>query len=163
MFNLAIDAGHFALAGVLFLIIRAARVGFRWRQLTAYVAGALAVALLLTVFHEHVAAGKTDVLSFDDTQIATRFALPAARKTQAGSQRPPGARKLTSPIMTYLSVEPYEVRQEILIQARAAVQFLGVDDRGMRSTSKTGNPWSLKIAAARAQMWMKLTFYLSIV
>ena len=89
MFNLAIDAGHFALAGVLFLIIRATRVGFRWRQLTAYAAGALSVALLLTVFHEHVAAGKTDVLSFGDTQIATRFALPAAQKTQAGSQRPP--------------------------------------------------------------------------
>jgi hypothetical protein len=35
--------------------------------------------------------------------------------------------------MTYLSVEPYEVRQEILIQARSAVQFLGVDDRGMGS------------------------------
>ncbi len=133
MFNLAIDAGHFALAGVLLLIVRAVRAGFRWRQLTGYVAGALSVALLLTVFHEHVAASKTDVLSFGDTQIATRFALPAAQNTQTGRQRPQRARKLTSPIMTYLSVEPYEVRQEILIQARAAIQFLGVDDRGMDS------------------------------
>jgi hypothetical protein len=33
--------------------------------------------------------------------------------------------------MTYLSVEPYEVRQEVLIQARAAVRFLGVNDQGM--------------------------------
>ena len=35
--------------------------------------------------------------------------------------------------MNYLSVEPFEVRQEILIQARAAVRFLGVEDRGMGS------------------------------
>ncbi len=133
IFNLAIDAGHFAFAGVLLLIARTARVGFRWRQVTAYAAGALSVALLLTVFHEHVAAGKTDVLSFGDTQIATRFALPTAQKAPPGSQRPKGARQLTSPVMSYLSVEPYEVRLEVLIQARAAVQFLGVDVTGKGS------------------------------
>ena len=74
-----------------------------------------------------------DVLAFDDAQIATRFALPAAQKNQPGGQRPKGARQLTSPVMSYLSVEPYEVRQEILIQARAAVQFLDVDDEGKGS------------------------------
>lgn len=41
MFNLAIDAGHFTLAGVFLLITRAARMGFRWRQFTATAAGAL--------------------------------------------------------------------------------------------------------------------------
>jgi len=61
------------------------------------------------------------------------FTLPVSQKTQAGGQRPRGARRLTNPVMSYLSVEPYEVRQEILIQARAAVQFLGVNDKGMGS------------------------------
>ncbi len=132
MFNLAIDAGHFALAGILLLIIRGVgpltletnRCLHRW-YLIRGPAG--------RVFSEHVMAGKTDVLSFGDTQIATRFALPAAQKSQPGGQRPKGARRLTNPVMSYLSVEPYEVRQEVLIQARAAVQFLGVNDKGMSS------------------------------
>jgi hypothetical protein len=86
--------------------------------------------LLIVLFQEHVIAGKTDVLKFSSSQIATQFTLPVSQKTQTGAQRPRGARRLTNPVMSYLSVEPYEVRQEILIQARAAVRFLGVNDEG---------------------------------
>jgi len=133
MFNLAIDAGHFAAAGILLLIARGVGSAQRWKPIAAYTAGTLSVAMLAVVFSQHVMAGKTDVLAFGDTQIATRFALPAAQKSQPGGQRPKGARRLTNPVMSYLSVEPYEVRQEVLIQARAAVQFLGVNDKGMSS------------------------------
>jgi len=130
MFNLGIDLGHFATAGLLFLILRIARDNERLKKLAIYTVGSLAVTVLLIVFQNNVIAGKTNILPFEETQIATRFALPAGGKTQTGGQRPRGARKLTSPIMTYLSVEPYEVRQEVLIRARVAVQFLGIDDRG---------------------------------
>jgi len=133
MFNLAVDAGHFFVAGLLLLLAKAAGAAPRWKLIGAYTAGALAVAVLAAVFNQHVMAGKTDVLAFGETQIATRFALPAAQKSQPGGQRPKGARQLTSPVMSYLSVEPYEVRLEVLMQARAAVQFLGVDDTGMGS------------------------------
>jgi hypothetical protein len=133
MFNLAVDAGHFAVAGMLLLIARGFGAVRRWKSIAAYAAGAWAVALLAVVFQQHVITGQTDVLAFDDAQMATRFTLPAAQKSQAGGQRPQGARQLTSPVMSYLTVEPYEVRLEVLIQARAAVQFIGVDDTGMGS------------------------------
>jgi len=133
MFNLGIDLGHFATAGLLFLLLKVARDNERLKKLAIYTVGSLAVTVLLIVFQDNVIAGKTNILPFEDTQIATRFALPSTGKTQTGGQRPRGARKLTSPIMTYLSVEPYEVRQEVLIQARAAVQFLGIDDQGKGS------------------------------
>ena len=133
MFNLAIDAGHFFWAAILVLLSEVLGHTQRWKTITATVAGALAVALLAVVFNQHVLAGKTDILLLSDTQIATRFALPAAQKSPAGGQRPRGARQLTSPVMSYLSVEPYEVRLEVLMQAREAVRFLGVDDAGMGS------------------------------
>lgn len=133
MFNLAIDAGHFFLAAILVLLSKVMGDVQRWKTIAATVAGALAVALVAVIFNQHVLAGKTDVLLFADTQIATRFALPAAQKSPAGGQRPKGARQLTSPVMSYLSVEPYEVRLEVLMQAREAVRFLGVDDTGMGS------------------------------
>jgi len=137
MFNLGVDFGHFATAGLLFLLFKVARDNERLKKLAIYTVGSLAVTVLLIVFQDNVVAGKTNILPFEETQIATRFALPAGGKTQTGGQRPRGARKLTSPIMTYLSVEPYEVRQEVLIRARAAVQFLGVDERGMGSIPVT--------------------------
>jgi len=133
MFNLALDAGHFSVAAIFVVLIKATKDSRPLKLMGSYAVGSLAVALMLIVFNENVLAGKTRILPFEDTQIATRFALPAAGKTQIGGQPPRGARKLTSPIMTYLSVEPYEVRQEVLIQARAAVQFLGVDDQGKGS------------------------------
>lgn len=133
MFNLGIDFGHFTTAGLLFLVFKVARDNERLKKFAIYTVGSLAVAVLLIVFQENVIAGKTRILPFDETQIATRFALPSAGKAPSGGKRPRGARKLTSPIMAYLSVEPYEVRQEILIRARAEVQFLGVDDQGMSS------------------------------
>ena len=55
-------------------VIRAARVGFRWRRLTDGAAGALSAALLLIVFHEHVAAGNTE-RQITGTLLLYRFAL----------------------------------------------------------------------------------------
>jgi len=130
MFNLGIDFGHFATAAMLLLFFKVARDSERLKKFAIYTVGSMAVTILLVIFQNNVIAGKTNILPFEKTQIATRFALPAGGKAQTGGPRPRGARKLTSPIMTYLSVEPYEVRQEVLIRARAAVQFLGVDDRG---------------------------------
>ncbi len=133
MFNIAIDVCQYAAVGLLLLLAKALGTKIGWKKGISYAAGILSVALLITLLHEQVVAGKTDVLNFSGSRIATQFSLPVAQKTQTGGQRPRGARRLTNPVMSYLSVEPYEVRQEILIQARAAVQFLGVDDEGKGS------------------------------
>jgi hypothetical protein len=133
MFNIAIDTGQYVVAGLLLSFTRVFAKVTHWKKTASYVTGALSVALVIVLFQEHVLMDKTDVLGFTTSQIATQFTLPVSQKTQTGGQRPPGARQLTNPVMSYLSVEPFEVRQEILIQARAAVQFLGVDDKGMGS------------------------------
>ena len=133
MFNLAIDMGQFVLAGVLILPVKYLSRMPLGKTTATYAAGALAVALVIILFQEYVRTGRTDILSLGNAQLATQYTLPASRNTLTGGSRPRGARQLSSPVMVYLSVEPFEVRQEILVQARAAVQFLGVDDTGMGS------------------------------
>ena len=133
MFNAAVDIGHFVVATLLISVVRLMGGVPHSRKIASYTVGVWSVALLAALFQEHVIAGKTDVLGLSASQMATQYTLPASQKIQSGAQRPGGARRLTHPVMSYLSVEPYEVRQEILIQARAAVQFLGVDDEGKGS------------------------------
>ncbi len=133
MFNIAIDVCQYAAVGLLLLLGKAFGTKIGWKKRISYAAGILSIAILIALFQEHLVPGKTDVLNFSGSRIATQFSLPVAQKNQTGGQRPRGARRLTNPVMSYLSVEPYEVRQEILIQARAAVQFLGVDDEGKGS------------------------------
>ena len=133
MFNAAVDVGHFAVATILVFVAKLFGKRPLWKKATSYTVGTLSVLLLAALFQEHVMAGKVGILPFKERQIATRFSLPVSQKPQSGGQRPRGARQLTNPVMSYLSVEPYEVRQEILIQARAAVKFLGVDDTGKGS------------------------------
>lgn len=131
MFNAAVDLVHIVLAGLLVVIAQVKLP--HAKKIAAYAGGALSVVLILVLYQEHVIAGKTDVLNFSITKFATQYTLPVSKKSQPGGSRPRGARTLSSPVMNYLSIEPYEVRQEILMQARAAVQFLGVNDRGMGS------------------------------
>jgi len=131
VFNTAIDMGHFAVA--ILLIAAAKSLGKlpHLKKIASYSVGIWSVALLAALFQEHVIAGRTDVLGLGGSRIATQYTLPTSQTPQTAGQRPTGARRLTSPVMSYLSVEPYEVRQEVLIQARAAVQFLGSDEEGM--------------------------------
>ncbi len=133
MFNIAIDVCQYAAVGLMLLLAKAFGTKIGWKKGISYAAGILSVTLLIALYQEHVVAGKTDVLSLSRSRMGTQFSLPIAQKSQTGGQRPRGARRLTNPVMSYLSVEPYEVRQEILIQARAAVQFLGVNDEGKGS------------------------------
>jgi hypothetical protein len=133
MFNIAIDLGHFAVGILLILVARTLGRLPHSKKIASYTAGVCSVALLAALFQEHVVQGNTDVLALSRSQMATQYTLPVSQTAQAGGQRPRGARRLTNPVMSYLSVEPHEVRQEILIQARAAVRFLGVDDQGKGS------------------------------
>jgi len=137
MFNVAVDIGHFAVAILLISGAKVLRKVPQSKKVASYMIGIWSVALLAVLFQEHVVTGHTDVLGLRSSQMATQYTLPVSQKAQTGAQKPRGARRLTNPVMSYLSVEPYEVRQEVLLQARAAVQFLGVDDKGMGSIPVT--------------------------
>lgn len=133
MFNLAIDVGHYVFAIIFILPGMALKKWPHGIKFAAYTGGIYAVAILAVLFQEHVATGDIHIIDSNGSRIATRYTLPVSQKPPTVGQRPAGARRLTNPIMSYLTVEPYEVRQEILIQARAAVQILGVNDSGMGS------------------------------
>lgn len=133
VFNAAMDLGHFTVAILLIAASKALGRLPRSKTVVSYTVGVCSVALLTALFQEHVISGETDVLGFRGSPMAPQYTLPASQTPQTGGQRPKGVPRLTSPVMSYLSVEPYEVRQEILIQARAAAQFLGVSDKDMGS------------------------------
>ena len=131
MFNIAIDLGNYVFALLLFILFKLFVKSPIAKNILVYGGGVLSVVLLLILFQENVLAGKANVLNISDSNIATQFSLPTSPTQQTGGKQQTGAKKLTNPIMAYLSVEPYEVRMEILIKARSAVRFLGVDDKGM--------------------------------
>jgi hypothetical protein len=133
MFNIAIDLGNYVSAILLFLMLKVIVRYAKVNKVLVYSSGVISVVLLLILFQENIVAGKTDVLNISNNKISTQFNLPTSPNLQTGGKKQTGAKKLTNPIMVYLSVESYEVRMEILIKARAAIQFLGVNDKGMRS------------------------------
>ena len=149
IFNVTVDSGQIAIAILLCLMVNIwGQLGvkgqnWRWRYryplrlntLAAYAIGVFSVALLIGLFHQYALIGKTDILNFGTAQNPTQLSLPTSQNTLGGGRQPIGARQLTKPVMAYLSVEPYEVRQETLIQTRAAVQFLGLNDAEMESIS----------------------------
>jgi len=133
MFNIAIDLSNYVLAFIIFLLLKVFIRNRKAKNILVYSSGVLSVVLMIILFQENIFAGKTDVLNIRDTKLATQFNLPTSPTKQTGGQQQTSVRKLTNPIMAYLTVEPYEVRMEILIQAREAVKFIGVNDKGMGS------------------------------
>jgi len=129
-FNLALDLCSFGLTGLLVLMSYLKPMP-KLRKVGAYGCGSLGVALILFLFQENVLAGKDDILGIRPTQSIRR--LGSLTLNQQSGQRPTGVRKMTTPVMPYLTIEPYEVRQEILIKARTAVQLLGIQDEGTLS------------------------------
>jgi len=132
-FNIAIDIAIFTTAVLMAFIVKQIDNLPHIKKIATYVSGVLSVVLLFVLFQDHVIAGNTDILNFSGRESSTQFAMPGAKNPGPGVNRPPGARELTKPVMVYMSVEPQEVRLEILMQARAAVQFLGAQDKGMGS------------------------------
>jgi hypothetical protein len=133
MFNIATDLGNYVMAILLFLLLKVLARYEKVKKTLVYSSGVLSVVLLLILLQENILAGKTDVLHIQDTKLATQFSLPTSPNKQTSGQQQTGARQLTNPIMAYLTVEPYEVRMEILVKARTAVRLLGMNDKGMGS------------------------------
>ncbi len=131
MFNIAVDLGHFAFGILLMAAAKALGRLPHSRTIACYTVGVWSVALLAALFQEHVIQGKTDVVGLRGSRMAAQYALPPSQEALSGIRKPAPARGLTGPVMIYLAVEPYEVRQEVLIRAGEAVRLLGPEDRGV--------------------------------
>ena len=107
---------------ILFVLISRIKTD-RFRNLGLYSCGVLAVAILCWSFTLGIEAEHRN-----QKQLNPEILL--ASNGLAPPQNSIGALELSSPMMAYYAVEPHEVRAEILINARAAVRKLGIDDQG---------------------------------
>jgi hypothetical protein len=128
-FNLAIDLGHFILAGIGILIIPLLKKALPAHIKFETVTGGIAVFLLFLVFQNNVNTGKTDILFSEKSNTSAPVRVPApGQATNRQVQR--GSGIMTTPIMVFLSIEQYAVRQEILIKANEALRSIDPSEMG---------------------------------
>ena len=129
-FNLSLDLGHYLLALVLLLIIPSLYKlfnGFKWFTI---IAGSMSVFLILLIFSENIMANKLQILSPQKSPVSVTYKSSGQIANLSTKQVQRGKGLMVTPLMLYLSVEPYEVRQEILVQASTVMQYLNYKDKG---------------------------------
>ena len=124
---LAMDTGHLSgaalLTGVVYLLSRALGRFGAARPL-AYVTGSAAFAFVLWVTLLMPA-------SLNGREARARTQLPAMDPTQASPSTPPSSQRLASgdllaPIQSFVSIEPFEVRHEVLLRVETLKTQLGI-------------------------------------
>ncbi|TRX70245.1 HupE/UreJ family protein [Carboxylicivirga sp. M1479] len=135
-FNLAIDALNYASAGLLVVLSYFSRKLNIKSSLLAVFSGSMAVFCVLFIFEDNLWAGKKHTLDFqnlgNEVMVQTSTNNPIE---STGVSRSKGF--MTTPIMVFLSVEPYEVRKEVLIKGTEVVRILGLEvDQGNIMTTQ---------------------------
>ncbi len=125
--HITIDLIQFGLILVLmFIIIPLLKNKVKFYKGLKYALGTIAVFLILGIFVNHVLTGDTKILIQSASQNNTTFPeLPQQNQSKA-TTRPQAAQTMTNPILSYLSIEPFEVRHEILIKAGTALELLNI-------------------------------------
>jgi len=123
-FNLAIDLGNFLLGSLFILVVPYLKKLTRIERTGTIAIGSLSVLLACIVLVENITIGKTQILEFGDKSKTIN--IPVGTQPNTGQvQR--GTGLMSTPVMVYLSIEPYEVRQEVLVEAREAARFLNLE------------------------------------
>ena len=94
--------------------------------------GGLSIALLLFMFFDKVSQGDTQVINFDEAYQVTENTI-LVDPIQGLTTKNQGKESLTTPMISYLSISPYEVRHEVLLNARVALELIGVNTLGKGS------------------------------
>jgi hypothetical protein len=120
-FNLAIDLVHFTLAFLLLMIMKVVRKALPDGRKTGIVTGAVSIFLILIVFSDNISTGIVRILDYGSSKSSITVNIPVSgNPTNRQVQRGTGI--MTTPFMLFLSVEPYEVRQEILMRAEEVLR-----------------------------------------
>lgn len=122
-FQLAMDLGHYLFALLLLALLPLLQKYIFPHLWFSVLAGSLSVFMVLLVFGEHIVWNKTWILALENNTVSFKYKtyVPPADLTARQARR--GKGMMTTPLMVFLSVEPYEVRQEILIQASEAIRY----------------------------------------
>jgi hypothetical protein len=129
-FNTALDLGHYLFALLLLGSLTAVlRIQLRpfWPAVTL---GSLSVFLALLVFTDHVLTGTKQVLAREDRAVAFTYKNYGPQNSLTARQAQRGKGMMTTPVMVYLSIESYEIRQEILVAASELAHFTGMKLEG---------------------------------
>ena len=128
-FNIATDLGYYLFAALLLVILRfipKSTLNSKW---LAIATGSISVMIVLLIFSKNkkteqfqiLEQKKTTVIKYDPATKTTELPSPKVQR---------GANIMNTPIMLYLSVEPFEIRQEILLQASVVNEFLHFNAEG---------------------------------
>lgn len=133
MFGIAVDVVQFGFALLLFPIFKTLNNRKASYKPILYTVGIISVAMAIGIFNQKVLPGDTRVVEFQTEANVVQNSLPKSQIAQSTANRPQAAIQLTTPIMSYLSVEPFEVRHEILVNVGAALELIGMEDTWMGS------------------------------
>lgn len=116
-FNIALDLGHYLFALLLLGCLPLIR-GLQHRPFwPSVILGSLAIFLALLVSSGPIQSGSTQVLENKDRAVAFTYQRFAPQNSLSARQAQRGKGMMTTPVMVFLSIEPFEVRQEILVAA----------------------------------------------
>ncbi len=128
-FNLALDLGHYVFALVAILIVTPLQKrtdNSRWFPIAS---GALSIFLILLIYQEQVFLNEVKILDLQTSPAATTYKSYVKSPGISTRQAQRGTGLMTTPLMVYLSVEPFEIRQEILIQPSAITQYTSLNGK----------------------------------
>jgi hypothetical protein len=131
-FNVTIDLVQFGLALLLIPIFNQLKNKPKFDVGLKYLTGIIAVGLFLGIFTDYDIAGKNSILIKQESQSNLAFSRFAKENASKPAKRPQAAQTMTNPVLSYISIEPFEVRHEILITASAALEMLGESKNGIR-------------------------------
>ena len=120
-FNFAIDLVHFILAFLLLLVMKVVKAALPDGRRIGIATGAVSIFLFLIVFNDNLSTGHVRILDFGSSKSSITVNIPATGNP-SNRQVQRGTGIMTTPFMLFLSVEPYEVRQEILMRAEEVLR-----------------------------------------
>jgi hypothetical protein len=120
-FNLVIDLVHFMVAFFLLLIITVARKVLPGGRKTGIATGAISIFLILLVYKDNISTDSVRILDYGSSKSSITVNIPVTGNPSS-RQVQRGTGIMTTPFMLFLSVEPYEVRQEILMRAEEVMR-----------------------------------------
>ena len=118
-FITVIDLVQFTMALAMILLFTFVKKKLTTKKFAIF-SGGFSIMLILLVFSENVSTGETQFLT--KKKSSTKIIRLPAPASQSMQQVQRGTGLMTAPILAYLSVEPYEIRQEVLIKAEDVIK-----------------------------------------
>ena len=130
-FNLGMDSGIYLFALLMLYVVQTIQNKFKNHNWFSIGTAGVAIFLVLLVFNEHLITADTQILDLQTPKTISSYKSPSQSPGISARPVQRGVGMMTTPIMLYLSVEPFEVRQEILLKVSSVMDLLEKNKRNM--------------------------------